>query len=126
MGFFDPVTGVPYTGTFTSPSTITYSNSAVTAGETVLVYNSSTATWSAAPAGNVTAASTTAGAVNLTVNGSASFSVQKAGACTSSITGASLAFTGKPFLGEGILAASLVTLGLGGLLVVFRRRPRRA
>ena len=126
VSFYDPVTGVAYAGTFSTPSTVSYTNSAVTAGETVLIYNSSTATYSAAPAGNVTAASTTAGAVHLTVSGSASFTVQQAGACSSSITGASLAFTGEPFLGEGLLAGLLLLMGLGGLLVVVRRRPRNA
>jgi hypothetical protein len=126
VSFFDPTSGQSFTGPFGSPVSVSYANASVTAGETVLVYNAATASWTAAPAGNIASASTTAGQVNLTVTGSASFSVQKAGACSASIVGATLAVTGEPFLGEGILAGGLLALGLSGLLIALRRRPRPA
>ena len=40
------------------------------------------------------------------------------------IPGATSSVTGKPFIGEGILAGALIALGITGLVIARRRRGR--
>jgi hypothetical protein len=120
IGFYHISTGLKFSGSFTPPVSVTYTNSAVTAGERVLVYVASTGTWVSPPSGLISSASTSAGKVTLTVTGDPTFYVPG-----SAIAGATVPVTGKPFLGEGLVAIALVMGGLSVLMMVMRRRPLR-
>jgi hypothetical protein len=122
VAFFDPTTSQKFTGTFNAPVSVTYTNGAVEAGETVLIFDSATGQWIPAPSGTVTSASTSDGKVTLSATGTATFSVQSEVACGAEIPGATVVTTGKPFLGESLLAGGLMIGGLLTLLVIVRRR----
>jgi hypothetical protein len=123
--FYDPVTSVKFAGTFNPPATVKYANTAVEAGETVVIYNPATGKWTAAPSGVVTAASTGDGTVSLTTSGDPTFAVLSSSGSCAPIPGATVATTGKPFLGEGLLAGGLVLGGSAALWMIVRRRPVR-
>jgi hypothetical protein len=120
IGFYYIATGVKYTGTFVPPVTVVYTNSAVTAGDAVLVYVPSTGQWVPPPSGLIASATTSNGEVTLTVTGDPTFYVPG-----SAIVGATVPVTGKPFLAEGLLAGGLLVGGILVLGVALRRRPTR-
>jgi hypothetical protein len=120
IGFYYINTGVKFHGSLTPPPTVTYVNGAVLQGEPVLVYVPSTGQWVPPPSGLITSGITTNGLVTLTVTGDPTFYVEG-----SSIAGATLSVTGKPFLAEGIGAGILVMIGLCLLVLTLRRRPAR-
>jgi hypothetical protein len=120
VSFIDPSTSQTYAGVLSPPVTISYAASGVTAGETVLVYNASSGEWVLPPSGDVQTGTTAAGTINASLTGDGTFAAEKT--CPSAIAGATVAVTGKPFLGEEILAGALIFGGMAALGLVRRRR----
>jgi hypothetical protein len=110
--------GVPYPGTFLKPLTVTIRSSSITSSSVVMVWNGTA--FVTAPDSTVTS-----GAAVVSFDTDPDFAVLSplAGTVTA-IPGATKAVTGKPFLGEGILAGALVVLGVTGLAVGCRRWVR--
>jgi hypothetical protein len=119
LGLYSATTGAKYSGSFSPPATATYSDSSITAGETIVVYNPATGTWGPAPAGLISSATAGAGSITVTLTGDPTFAVE--GAC-GAVPGATVAVTGEPFVGEGILAGVLVAAGLALMWLTWRRR----
>ena len=110
--------GVPYPGTFLKPLTFTIRSSSIVSSSVVMVWNGTA--FVTEPDSTVAS-----GAAIVSFDTDPDFAVLSplAGTATA-IPGATKAVTGKPFLGEGILAAALVVLGISGLAVGYRRRVR--
>ncbi len=105
-------------------ATVTYANGSITAGETILVFDSASGGWVLPPSGAVSSGSTSAGKAQASLTGSGALAVETAN-CSSAISGATVPVTGKPFLGEELLAGGLIFGGLLALGIVLLRRPAR-
>jgi hypothetical protein len=103
-------TGAKYTGSFTPTATVTVTNPSIQPGQPIFEFAGGT--WS-----QVTNATVTAGSATFSVAGDPQFVFY-----APAISGATLAVTGKPVVGEGILAGALFALGLLGMWRVTRRR----
>jgi hypothetical protein len=106
--------GSPYPGTFLKPLTLTMSSSSITSSSIVVVWNGTAFVAESA-------ATVTAGSATVSFDSDPDFAVL-APSGTGAIPGATTAATGKPFLGEGILAGLLLLLGATGLGYARRRR----
>jgi len=108
--------GAVYPGTFLKPLSLTMSSSSITASSVVVVWNGSVFV-------TESSASLAAGSATVTFNHDPNFAVlAPTGTAASTIPGATGATTGKPFLGEALLAGLLVLLGATGLGYARRRR----
>jgi hypothetical protein len=108
--------GSTYPGTFLKPLTLDMSSSSITASSIVVVWNGTAF---------VTVPGTTArsGEVTASFDTDPDFAVlTPVSPATTAIPGATSAPTGKPLLGEGILAWVLLLLGASGLAFSGRRR----
>jgi hypothetical protein len=103
-------TGQKYTGAFTPTATVTVTNPSIQPGHPIFEF--ANGTWS-----QVANATVTAGSATFSVAGDPQFVFY-----APAISGATLAVTGKPVVGEGILAGALFALGLLGMWRVARRR----
>jgi hypothetical protein len=107
--------GAVYTATFQKPLTLTLTSPLITSACTIVVWNGGAFV---AAHGTVSAGSATA-----SFDHDPSFAVlAPAGPAVAPIAGATGPTTGKPFLGEGILAGVLLLLGMAGLGFALRRR----
>lgn len=104
--------GLPLTGTFLKPLTVTVHNAAIKSGDKIVEWNAQ-GTFS-----TLTSATVSNGVASWTFQQDPAFAVV---APTSVVTGATSPVTGKPFLAEGALGAVLVALGTG---VLWRTRRR--
>ena len=101
--------GAAYPGTFLKPLTIIMSSSSITTSSVVVVWNGSVFV-------TESGATLAAGSATVTFNRDPNFAVlSPTGTASSTIPGATGATTGKPFLGEAILAGLLLLLGAAGL-----------
>lgn len=108
--------GSTYPGTFLKPLTLIMSSSSITASSILTVWNGTSF---------VTDPDSTArsGEIKADFDTDPDFAVlTPARGATTAIPGATSAVTGKPLLGEGILAAAMLLLGASGLAVARRRR----
>jgi hypothetical protein len=103
--------GSTYPGTFLKPLTLTMSSSSITSSSVVVVWNGTAFV-------TESSATVTAGSATVTFDSDPDFAVLGPG----TVPGATTPTTGKPFLGEGILAGALVLLGATGLAYARRRR----
>jgi hypothetical protein len=110
--------GSPYPGTFLKPLTVTIHSSSITSSSVVMVWNGTAFVAESD-------STVTSGVAVVSFDTDPDFAVlAPTGTTATTIPGATTPVTGKPFLGEGILAVVLVVLGLGGLAVGYRRRVR--
>jgi hypothetical protein len=112
--------GVAYPGNFGKPLTLTMSSPSVTSSSVVATWNGK----SFLTAPDATAAP---GAATVRFDSDPSaFAVLSpfVSAAPEAIPGATTSMTGEPFLGEGILAAVLLALGIGGLVIAIRSSRR--
>jgi hypothetical protein len=107
VGVYLFVNGEKFSGSLATPATITITNPAISASDTIDVWNGSS--FVAASNGKVSAGSA-----------SASFSSDPDFAVLSAISAATIPATGVPVLGEILLAIGLIAVG-GGLALVLRR-----
>jgi hypothetical protein len=107
--------GSTYPGTFLKPLTVTMSSSSITSSSVVVVWNGTAFV-------TESSATVTAGSATVTFDSDPDFAVLAAGTATGTVPGATTPTTGKPFLGEGILAGVLLLLGAAGLGYARRRR----
>jgi hypothetical protein len=108
------VNGVKYQGTISPPVTVTVSNPAIHAGQTLFLQEGSTLVPAQATISN--------GSLVVTVTSDPDFVLVAASTGATVIPGATSVVTGKPFLGEGLIAGGLVLLG--SMLLFFRLRFR--
>ena len=109
--------GAPYPGTLLKPVTANIGAPGITASSVVVVWNGSAFVIDP----NATAA---AGHVTIAFDSDPDFVVESP--TVTLVPGATLPVTGKPFLGEGILAVVLVLSGTGAVALSRRRRARAA
>jgi hypothetical protein len=110
--------GSPYPGTFLKPLTVTIRSSSITSSSVVMVWNGTA--FVSEPDSTVTS-----GVATVSFDTDPDFAVlAPSGTTATTIPGATTPVTGKPFLGEGILACLLVVLGVSGLAVGYRRWVR--
>jgi hypothetical protein len=108
--------GAKYPGTFLKSLSLTLSSSSITSSSIVVVWNGTAFV-------TESSATVTAGRAAVTFDSDPNFAVlASTGTAPSPIPGATGATTGKPFLGEGILAGLLLLLGVIGLGYARRRR----
>jgi hypothetical protein len=103
-------TGAKFTGTLNPAATVTVTNAAIAPGRPIFEFVNGA--WS-----QVTPATVTAGSATFTVASDPQFVFYE-----TTIAGGTVAVTGKPVVGEGILAGVLFTLGLLGVWGATRRR----
>ena len=116
LGVQVELNGAPYPGTFLMPLALTGSDSRFTAASLVGIWDGS----SLVPFTN---ASSAAGVVTISFDSDPDFAVQSpTSQAQQQVPKATQPVTGKPVAGEGILAAVLLAIGLGGLTVRRRRR----
>jgi hypothetical protein len=111
------VNGSPYTGTFLNAITVAFRSSEITASSEVVVWNGKSFL--------IDPDYTTGEGVARVSFGSADsdFAVASpVGSAMTQVPGATTPVTGKPLLGEGILAGALVLAGAGGVAASRRRR----
>jgi len=110
--------GSPYPGAFLRPLVLTIRNAAVTSSSVVTTWNGAALT--------VNPAATTApGVAAVSFDNDPDFVVlSPSAAAAKSVPSATVPVTGKPLLGEGILAGALLVTGLAGLAVSRRRKAR--
>jgi len=119
VGIQVQVNGQRYPGTFLKPLILTIRKSSITASSVVVVWNGTAFV-------TETDATVMSGVAVVRFDTDPDFAVlspQKATPGTP-IPGATRSATGKPFLGEGILAGALLTFGASGIVVGRRRRAR--
>jgi len=109
--------GSPYPGTFLKPLTVTIRSSSITTSSVVMVWNGKAFVTD-------TASTITTGVATVSFDTDPDFAALSPSVVSAAIPGATRAVTGKPFIGEGILAGVLVLLGASGLGVGWRRRVR--
>lgn len=117
-GILVTLNGAPYPGTFLKPVTATFASAGITAASVVLVWNGTAFVVDANSAA-------TAGHEAVSFDSDPDFAVESP--LTTAVTkvpAATTPVTGKPLLGEGILAGLLVLLGTGGVVLSRRRRVR--
>jgi hypothetical protein len=110
--------GSPYPGTFPAPISATFRAPRITATSDVMAWNGTSFV-------SDPNATTTAGAATVTLASDPDYAI--AAPVSSPVTvvpGATIPVTGKPFLGEGILAGALVLAGAAGIAASRRRRGR--
>ncbi len=108
--------GLSYPGTFLKSLTLTMSSSSIIASSIVVVWNGSVFVAESA-------ATVAGGSASVSFDSDPNFAVlAPTGGATGAIPGATAATTGKPFVGEGILAGVLLLLGATGLAVARRHR----
>ena len=119
VGIEIQVNGQHYPGKFLKPLILTIRTSSITASSVVVVWNGTAF---------VTETDTTimSGVAVVRFDTDSDFAVLSPTKTTprTPIPGATRPVTGKPFLGEGILAGALLMLGAGGIVVGCRRRAR--
>jgi hypothetical protein len=104
--------GSPYPGTFLKPVVLDMTSPLVTRSSIAVIWNGTRFVID-------TAADLNGHVAQLTFDTDPDFAVL---APTTQVRGATSATTGKPLLGEGILAGALLLLGAGGIAAVGRRR----
>jgi hypothetical protein len=111
--------GSAYPGTFPKPLALTIRSSSITASNVVAMWNG-TAFMTA------TNATVVSGAAVVRFDSDPDFAVLSPtiATATAPIPDATKSTTGKPFIGEGILACALIVLGAIGLAVGRRKRAR--
>ena len=110
--------GSTYPGTFLKPLSLTVRSSSITSSSVVMVWNGTA--FVTEPDSTFTPGTAVIG-----FDTDPDFAVMSPLATTATtIPGATSSVTGKPFLGEGILAGLLVALGVTGLAIARRRRVR--
>jgi hypothetical protein len=109
--------GTPYPGTLLKPVTAAVGAPGITASSVVVVWNGSAFVIDP----NAIAA---AGHVTIAFDSDPDFAVFTP--TVTPVPGATIPVTGKPFLGEGILAVVLVLSGTGAVALSRRRRARAA
>jgi hypothetical protein len=110
--------GAKYPGTFLKPLTVTSHDPQYTAGSVVGIWNGT----SLVPDANVTSAP---GVVTVSFDSDPAFAfLSPVSQAEQPVPKATSPVTGKPVVGEGILAGALLIFGVGGLTV--RRRRARA
>jgi DNA-binding beta-propeller fold protein YncE len=118
-GILVTLNGSPYPGTFLKPITATFRSSLITASSTVVVWNGSSFVTDPG-------STTTPGAATVSFDSDPDFAVESpVSSAKTPVPGATLPVTGKPLLGEGILAGALVMAGAGGVTASRRRRRAR-
>lgn len=109
--------GTKYQGTFLKPVTVTFTAPNITAASDVVVWNGSSFVTDPD-------ATATAGAVTVSFDSDPDFAVEAPlSPKAAPVPSATVPVTGKPFVGEGILAGVLILGGAGGI-AVSRRRVR--
>jgi hypothetical protein len=122
VGVRATLNGSPYPGRFPEPISVTFRAPRITASSVVTAWNGRSFV-------SDPNATTTAGAATVTLDTDPAYAI--AAPVTSpvkpetAIPGATTPVTGKPFLGEGILAGALVLAGAGGIAASRRRRAGR-
>jgi len=110
--------GSTYPGTFLKPLALTIRSSSITSSSVVVAWNGTAFV-------TESDSTFTAGAAVVSFDTDPDFAVlSPSGTTATTIPGATSSVTGKPFLGEGILAGLLVALGVTGLAIARRRRVR--
>jgi len=110
--------GAAYPGTFLKTLTLTIRSSLITSSSVVVAWNGTA--FVAVPGSTLDA-----GAAVVSFDTDPDFAVLSPLATSATtIPGATSSVTGKPFVGEGILAGALIALGVIGLAVARRRRVR--
>jgi hypothetical protein len=118
VGILVQENGLPYPGTFLKPLTATIRTPLITSSSVMVV-------WDGAAFVPVSDSTVTSGAAVVSFDSDPDYAILAPLATTATtIPGATKAVTGKPFLGEGILACALVVLGVSGLAVGSRRWMR--
>jgi hypothetical protein len=118
VGIEVTLNGSPYPGTFPKALTAAFRSTRITASSDVMVWNGT----SFATDPDSTAA---AGVATVSFDTDPDFAVaSRVSSKPTPIPGATTPVTGKPLLGEGILAVVLVLAGTGGVAVSRRRRVR--
>jgi hypothetical protein len=103
-------TGAAFTGAFNPDATIVVTNSSIASGRPIFEFDNGT--WT-----QVTNATVTVGSATFTLASDPQYVFY-----APVIAGGTVAVTGKPVLGEGILAGTLFALGLVGIWRATRRR----
>ncbi len=109
--------GSAYSGTFRKPLTLTMRSSPITSSSVMVVWNGR-----AFVADTQATIKSSAAVVNFDTD--PDFAVLTPAVAGTAIFGATTSPTGKPFIGEGVLAGVLVLLGASGLAIRWRRRER--
>ena len=118
VGIRVTLNGSPYPGRFLKPLTGAFRSTRITASSDVTVWNGT----SFVTDPDATAAT---GVATVSFNADPDFAVaSRVSSKPTPIPGATTPVTGKPLLGEGILAVVLVLAGTGGVAVSRRRRVR--
>jgi hypothetical protein len=110
--------GAAYPGTFLKPITAIFRSPLITASSDVVVWNGTSFVTDPD-------STTTAGVASVSFDTDPDFAVETpVNAKTTPVPGATVPVTGKPLLGEGVLAGALVLAGAGGVAASRRRRSR--
>jgi hypothetical protein len=110
--------GDPYPGTFLKPLTLTSNDPSFTAASVVGIWNGT----SLAPYSNATSVP---GVVTISFDSDPDFAIQSpTSRAEQQVPKATQPVTGKPVAGEGILAAVLLAIGIGGFTIRRRRAAR--
>jgi hypothetical protein len=110
--------GVPYPGTFLKAVNASFGSPKITPLSAVLVWNGTSFVTDPASA-------SAAGTAAVSFDTDPDFAVESPlSTPVTKVPGATVPVTGKPFLGEGILAGGLVLAGAGGVVLSRRRRAR--
>ena len=118
LGVQVQLNGAPYPGTFLMPLTLTSNDPSYTAASVVGVWNGTSLT----PYSNATSAP---GVVTISFDSDPDFAIQSpTSQAEQQVPKATQPVTGKPVVGQGILAAVLLAIGIGGLTVRRRRAAR--
>ncbi len=111
--------GQPYPGTFLKPLILTFRKSSITASSIVVVWNGTAFV-------TETDATVMSGPAVIRFDTDPDFAILSPTQTTprTAILEATRQVTGKPFLGEGLLAGALLMIGASGIVVGRRRRAR--
>lgn len=110
--------GAAYPGTFLMPLTLTVRGSGITSASVVT-------TWNGASLATYSAATTASGVATVSFDSDPDFAVlSPVTTVAKPVPSATVPVTGKPLVGEGILAGVLFAAGLGGLGLSRRRKAR--
>ena len=120
VGIQVQVNGLPYRGTFLKSLILTVCSSSITASSVVVV-------WKRTAFVTETDATVRAGVAVVRFDTDPDFAILSPAETPAAgpIPGATRPVTGKPVLGEGILAGALLALGATGIVVGCRRRHER-
>lgn len=111
--------GSPYPGTFAHDITITITDSSISSASKVLEWNGSSFVIDSS-------ATTSSGRATIQISSDPDFVIASPTTSSTTVPGATTVTTGKPFLGEGLVAGGLGVAGAVGLGVARRRRRAAA